>query len=76
MTQLDELQRQFKDKEAALERAESWLSWLTGAARSLSLPPPLAVLMLSPPRLVGLAIILIAVLAAVAAYFVNLHHRL
>ncbi|GAA5942058.1 hypothetical protein JCM3775_007386 [Rhodotorula graminis] len=29
---LDELQRQFKDKEAALERAESWLSWLTGLA--------------------------------------------
>ncbi|TNY22707.1 hypothetical protein DMC30DRAFT_123549 [Rhodotorula diobovata] len=29
---LDDLQRQFEDKEAALERAESWLSWLTGLA--------------------------------------------
>ncbi|GAA5846071.1 hypothetical protein JCM9279_004776 [Rhodotorula babjevae] len=50
---LDELQRQFKDKEAALERAESWLSWLT-----------------------GFTLILVAVLAVVAAYFANLHHRL
>lgn len=33
-SQLDDLQRQFEDKEAALERAESWLSWLTGAGTS------------------------------------------